>query len=545
MRPVVLREHALIADGERGAVVGPHGNIAWLCVPRWHDEPVFSSLTGGQGQYIITPTDTWRVWGGAYEPGSLIWQGKWVTQNAVIECENLLAYPATVDVVVISRRIRAISGVAKVSVYLHPASGFTGNTLCQAQLDDDGIWHGQVDDLYLRWQGAEHAVQADDGGLQFEVELAEGQEQLLTLELSRKPLPKQPVTPEEVPASTRWSWQRTVANIPRPDKSDDIRQSYAVLTGMTSQDHGMVAAATTSLPEREHAHRDYDYRYSWIRDQCYVGQAVAKLGPNPLLDAALRFITDRILEDGEELKPAYRVDGGAVPQQHDILDASCWQAVRLCRDIIENHWQQPDAGIWELHDAYWTHSRLSCVAGLRSITMQMDSGEAASFEALADTIMAEISTSCVREDGAWAQRSDAYGPDAALLLPLVRGATGMDDPRASATLRAIRNELNKDGHIYRFQHGAKPLGQAEGSFTACGFMMALAMAKHDELLPALHFYERARLSSTSSGLFTEEFDVASHQLRGNLPQAFVHALFIEAAMQLAPIIDSPNDQENI
>src|SRR5699024_4635270 len=228
-------------------------------------------------------------------------------------------------------------------------------------------------------------------------------------------------------------------------------------------------------------------------------QAVAKLGPNPLLDAALRFITDRILEDGEELKPAYRVDGGPVPQQHDIglpgypggssiagnwigeqfqldtfgealnlyasaaqydiLDASCWQAVRLCRDIIENHWQQPDAGIWELHDAYWTHSRLSCVAGLRSITTQMDSGEAASFEALADTIMAEISTSCVREDGAWAQRSDASGPDAALLLPLVRGATGMDDPRASATLRAIRNELNKDGHIYRFQHGAKPLGQ--------------------------------------------------------------------------------------
>jgi len=120
----------------------------------------------------------------------------------------------------------------------------------------------------------------------------------------------------------------------------------------------------------------------------------------------------------------------------------------------------------------------------------------------------------------------------------------MDDPRASATLRAIRNELNKDGHIYRFQHGAKPLGQAEGSFTACGFMMALAMAKHDELLPALHFYERARLSSTSSGLFTEEFDVASHQLRGNLPQAFVHALFIEAALQLASIVDSTSDQEN-
>src|SRR5699024_800397 len=133
----------------------------------------------------------------------------------------------------------------------------------------------------------------------------------------------------------------------------------------------------------------------------------------------------------------------------------------------------------------------------------------------------------------------------------VRNVTGVQTcalpiyPRATATLQAIRDELNKDGHIYRFQHGGKPLGEAEGSFTACGIMMVLAMAKHDELMPALDFYERARMASTGSGLFTEEFDVASHQLPGNLPQAFVHALFIEAAMQLAPIVDCTSDQENI
>src|SRR5699024_7921672 len=104
------------------------------------------------------------------------------------------------------------------------ASGirFYRKYISKAQLDDNGIWHGQVDDLYLRWQGAENATQADDGGLQFELQLAEGQEQLFTLELSRKPLPTHPVTPEEVPKSTRWNWQRTVANIPRPDRSDDI-----------------------------------------------------------------------------------------------------------------------------------------------------------------------------------------------------------------------------------------------------------------------------------------------------------------------------------
>src|SRR5699024_6937804 len=153
----------------------------------------------------------------------------------------------------------------------------------------------------------ENATQADDGGLQFELQLAEGQEQLFTLELSRKPLPTHPVTPEEVPKSTRWNWQRTVANIPRPDRSDDIRQSYAVLTGMTSQDNVMVAAATLSLPECKNACRYCDYRYCWMRDLFYAGQSVATLGPNPRLTAVLLFITERSLEDKAELKPAYRV----------------------------------------------------------------------------------------------------------------------------------------------------------------------------------------------------------------------------------------------
>lgn len=573
-RPQVLREHALIADGERGCVIGPHGNILWMCAPRWHDEPVFATLIGGRGEYTVTPTDSWNVWGGSYRPGSLVWRGKWVTTDSVIVCEDSLSYPADVDTAVILRRIRAVSGTARVSVTLQPSSGFDGHVVADANLDDDGIWTGQVDDVRMRWQGAPDAEVAEDGRLHVELELGEGEEHVLTLELARRELGQNAVDPAEELERTYRTWARTVAEVEGPGRSEDILHSYAVLAGLTSQDNGMVAAATMSLPERPKAHRDYDYRYSWIRDQCYAGQGVARLGPNRLLESALTFVAERINAEGSDLKPAYRVDGGPVPDERsvglpgypggsnvagnwvrdqfqldtvgealnlfakaaelDLMNADRWEAVTTCVTTIEERWQDPDAGVWELEDDYWTHSRLACVAGLRGIARHTTGGEAARWEAVADEIMADISATSVDAHGAWLQRPGYPGTDAAILLPLVRGALPRTDPRVLATLAAVRHDLNRDGHIYRIRHGGRSLGDAEGSFTVCGFFTALATADQGDLTSAIHFYERARSAATSSGLFTEEFDGRSHQLRGNLPQAFVHALFIETAMRLSP-----------
>src|SRR5699024_10056559 len=141
--------------------------------------------------------------------------------------------------------------------------------------------------------------------------------------------------------------------------------------------------------------------------------------------------------------------------------------------------------------------------------------------------LADISAGGTDAAGVWQQLPDRTGTDAAVLLPLVRGALPVDDPRTVATLRAGQRELNRGGHIVRSRHGGRRLADAKGSFTACGFITALAAADQGDLPGAIHFFERARSAKTSSGLFTEEFDVRSHQLRGNLPQAFVHALFIE------------------
>ncbi|HEY3534190.1 MAG TPA: glycoside hydrolase family 15 protein [Pedococcus sp.] len=576
-RPHALRDHALIADGERGAIVGPQGNLAWLCVPRWDDEPVFASLLGGHGTYVVRPRDPWHVWGGSYQTASLVWRSRWVTTEAIIECDEALAFPGQRDLAVVLRRIRAVSGDAKVHVLLRPSGGFDGRPVDDFE-QDNGVWTGTVGDLRVRWTGARHARPGDRGELVMDLEVPEGQTRDLVLELARTTLPTDPVTAEMAWEATTSSWDELVPQLPDVFAGEDVRQSYAVLRGLTSADHGMVAAATMSLPERSRGGRDYDYRYAWVRDQCYTGQAVAALGAFPLLESALDFVTDRILEDGPDLKPAYRVDGGPVPDEHhvglpgypgggdvvgnwvngqfqldtlgetlsmvaaasrhDMVTSRHWKAVRTAVQVVEDRWRKPDAGIWELDDALWTHSRLSCVAGLRAIGSVAPGPEGVQWTTLADRILAGTSEDCLHPSGRWQQSPENPGVDAALLLPPVRGALGAHDPRTVLTRQAVRRDLATDGFVYRFRHDTRPLGDAEGAFTLCGFLMSMACAHAGEGVEAMHYFERARASCATSGLFTEEFDVRQRQLRGNFPQAFVHAMFIEAATVLQRLLEA-------
>ena len=117
--PHVLRDYALIADGERGGLVGPRGDIVWMCAPRWHSDAVFASLIGGGGIYAVTPASSF-VWGGYYEEGSLIWRSRWITPESIIECREALAFPGATDRVVVLRQIIAREAAAKVE--RHPRS---------------------------------------------------------------------------------------------------------------------------------------------------------------------------------------------------------------------------------------------------------------------------------------------------------------------------------------------------------------------------------------------------------------------------------------
>ncbi|MBO0845918.1 MAG: hypothetical protein J2P22_10920, partial [Nocardioides sp.] len=151
---------------------------------------------------------------------------------------------------------------------------------------------------------------------------------------------------------------------------------------------------------------------------------------------------------------------------------------------------------------------------------------------LADRIVADASRDCVHPSGRWQRAPDDPAVDAALLLPAIRGAVPADDPRSVATVRAVIDDLAEDGYVYRFRHRPGPLHEAEGAFLLCGFHVALALHQQGDAYTAVRWLERNRGALGPPGLFTEEFDVVQRQLRGNLPQAFVHALLIETAHTL-------------
>jgi hypothetical protein len=571
--PHVLREYALIADGERGALVGPRGDVCWLCAPRWDDLPVCAAMVGGEGCYAVTPTSRY-VWGGYYEPGTLVWRSRWVTGDGVVECREALAFPGERHRAVLLRRVLAVDGDARVRVALELAG------LRDAHRSPAGVWTGRLaGGVWWRWSGAGGGrtagpPQADpDGALTVELAVPAGGHHDLVLELGGGDPDGPPPEPDAAWRATECAWRHEVPPL-RTLAARDAGQAYAVLRGLTSAGGGMVAAATTSLPERSEAGRNYDYRYVWIRDQCYAGRAAATAGGLPLLDNSVRFVADRLLADGPGLRPAYTVDGGRVPDEralgvpgypggsdvignqanrqfqldafgealdlfavaacHDRLTDDGRRAARVAARAIAARWQEPDAGIWELEDRPWTHSRLCCAAGLRQLARYAPSrAEAADWTGLADTIVADTSLHAVHPSGRWQRAPDDPRLDGALLLAALRGAVPAGDPRTLATLTGYVRELTEDGYAYRFRHDDRPLGEAEGAFLLCGFVLSLACWQQGDTLAAHRWFERHRAACGPAGLFSEEYDVRQRQLRGNLPQAFVHALLLECAATLA------------
>ncbi|TQJ91244.1 glycoside hydrolase family 15 protein [Streptomyces sp. SLBN-31] len=568
--PWVLRDYAVLADGERGAVVDPEGRIVWLCAPRWHSDAVFSSLIGGSGYFAVEPLERWHVWGGYYEDGTLIRVSRWVTSDSVIECRDALAMPASPDRLVLLRRMRVERGEARLRVSLDPRPGFGTDRLRGPRLEGD-VWTARSSELCLRLLGAHHASWNPESGLRGEFRLHKGDEHDLVLELATGEQAS-PLEPRCLWARTEEEWRGVVPDCSGLAAPRDARHAYAVLRGLTSSAGGMVAAATTSLPERANSGRSYDYRFAWLRDQCYAGLAVAAHGPHPLFDSAVRFTAERLLDDGAGVHPAYSVDGGPVPEEDtlpfpgypggsdrignqaaeqfqldtfgealqlfaaaarmDRLEPEAERAVTVAVDAVRDNWQRPDAGLWELEQRWWTHSRLGVVCGLRGIAQALPGPTGRRCAEIADVIYAETRRRCLRPDGRWRRAVDDDGAEAALLLPLARGCPSADDPSNAITRAFIEERLAEDGYLYRFAHPGVPLGEAEGAFLLCGFTMALAADHLGDRTGALRWFERTRAACGPSGLFAEEYDVRQRQLRGNLPQAFVHGLLLECAARL-------------
>jgi alpha,alpha-trehalase len=565
--PHALRDYAFIADGERGALVGPEGDIAWMCFPAWHSDGVFSGLVGGGGTYTVRPRGR-CVWGGYYERGSLIWRSRWVTDDGIVECREALALPADRGRAVVLRRIEVVAGHAALSVRLAPRAGFGGQELDIGRSDE--LWMLRTGQVAGLWSGADAGRPGDDGTLELRLDLAEGAVHDLVLVLDRARDPEPPPASDRAWRETEAAWAELVPRLEGAVATREARHAVAVMRGLTAASGAMVAAATTSLPERAREGRNYDYRYAWIRDQCYAGEAAAAAGVDGILDDAVRVASARLLADGPELRPAYTVDGDPVPDERsldlpgypggcdvvgnranlqfqldgfgealllfaaaarrDRLDAEGLRAAVVAADAIGLRHREPDSGVWELDPARWTHSRLVGAAGLRGMSAAL--GGRPEWGALADSLLAEATAWGLHPSGRWQRAAGDERVDASLLTAGIRGAVPAGDPRTRATIEAVDRELAEDGFAYRYRIDDRPLGESEGAFLVCGLWMALAWHGEDEPVRATRWFERARGACGGPGIYAEEYDIAQRQLRGNLPQAFVHALVLECAATL-------------
>ena len=266
-----------------------------------------------------------------------------------------------------------------------------------------------------------------------------------------------------------------------------------------------MAAVTTALPERAEAGRNYDYRYGWIRDICYIGHAGAAVeGGETVLDDAVRWVCARVLAHGASTAPAYQGDGSPVPEplslglpgypggsdvignrvrnqfqldlfgevllllanaaSHDRLDADGWDAAELAIRAIAERAEEKEHGIWEIGPDHWTHSRLICVAGLRAIAEYAPLYAPRHQGSVTGRPSAQRGRShCSASLGSLAALAQTMQRvDASLLLSEIRGAVAPDDPRSVATRLAVIDELCEDDYIYRYAEPGEPLGTERG-----------------------------------------------------------------------------------
>ena len=275
--PQVLREYALVADGERGGLIGPHGDLVWMCAPRWDSDAVFSALIGGGGAYAVTPADPWHVWGGYYEPDSLIWRSRLGDQR------HRDRVPGGAGVSRRSGPDRAAPAGARGAGGRQGAggTGAAGRVRQARQPRPVPERRYLVRDeraaalaLAGRRAGGPHPVEHSRSKLlTLELTVPAGERHDLVLEMGEGGLDWPVPDPAAAWRATESAWAQAQPPARAGHRPADARHAWAVLRGLTGGGGGMVAAATMSLPERADRGRNYDYRYAWIRDQAYAGIA--------------------------------------------------------------------------------------------------------------------------------------------------------------------------------------------------------------------------------------------------------------------------------
>ncbi|HEX5302179.1 MAG TPA: glycoside hydrolase family 15 protein [Streptosporangiaceae bacterium] len=602
-----ISDHGLIGDLQTAALVTTDGVLDWFCCPRFDSPSVFASLLDAErgGFYRIAPDRDDYVTRQLYLPDTAILITRFMTPDGVGEVHDFMPVTGSTatDRHRLVRNIRVVRGVMRFAIEIQPRFDYARKphkldiTEHGAIFASDGMeltLHGIVPEgISMKDTGVtpEHAGE----GLRWARTLREGESGGIVLE-SMGGTPRR-VTPEEAQqladeTAQFWrGWLNRSSYIGR--WREMVGRSAITLKLMTYAPTGApVAAPTMGLPEQAGGERNWDYRYTWVRDGSFSIYALLGLGYVEEAAAFGAWLRERVQEqagqDSGPLKIMYRVDGtsdlgeesldhfegwrgsrpvrvgnGAADQlQLDIYgeamdavylaDASGiqaghqgWAALAGIMDWLCEHWDQPDEGIWETRGGRknFTYGRFQAWVALdRAIRMAQRRGRPANLARWAevrDQVYHQImGRGWNPKVGAFTQHYDTEVLDSSLLMMPLQGFIAPHDPMWLSTLKAMDRELVSDSLVYRYNPAASPDGLAgdEGTFSLCTFWYVDALARSGRLEEARLVFEKMHTYANHLGLFSEEIDSTGGQL-GNFPQAFSHLSLISAAVNLNRHLD--------
>jgi alpha,alpha-trehalase len=601
MSTVPIAAHALLSDCHSAALVTADGSVDWLCFPRFDSPSIFGRLLDdAAGHWSIRPARAYTA-SRRYLDRTLVLETSFRTQGGTVVVTDALATGAGTRGHALGRGaphllIRSVACVGgpvevEMSYAPRPEYGLLRPLLSQA---DGGVTaRGGAEWLVL---SSPVPLTTQRSTATARIPMAAGE--TLVFALQRSTLEEQPARiwrPDEIAdrltdTVAAWqSWSDLHQTYQGPWR-DVVQHSGRVLRGLMFQPSGaIVAAATTSLPEAVGGERNWDYRYSWVRDASFTMEALwvaacpdeandffafmttaaaAAIGPETPLQIMFGVggehdLTERILPhlSGWRDSRPVRVGNGAWSQQQvdvygEVLDAAHLLAEQIgamddhmraflvaLADSAAVRWREPDQGIWEVRGEprHFLYSKVMCWVALDRAVKLADRLKATDRIEEWTTAQREIRETVLRDGwnesaGAFTQHFGSAGLDASNLMMPIVGFLPADDPRMLATIDAIADRLTDGrGLVYRYrtEDGIDGLAGEEGTFLLCTFWLAQALAMAGQLDRAREVFERAACYVNDVGLLAEEIDPATGDLLGNFPQAFSHIGLVNAAWAIS------------
>jgi GH15 family glucan-1,4-alpha-glucosidase len=580
-----IEDYALIGDCEAAALVGRDGSIDWLCWPRFDSDACFAALLGSHdhGHWQIAPRDRQARVTRRYRPNTLILETRFECGEGVVTLVDFMPVRAMHSNVV--RLVVGERGRVTMCAELVLRFGYGAIVPWVTRLDD-GTWRGIAGpDMVVLRTPVRLTGQNMRTVSEFTVPAGEMVPFVLTYSPSHGP-PPEPLDPRSALEATESFWTGWSEKC-RPNGycSDEVLRSLITLKACTYwPSGGIVAAPTTSLPERLGGTRNWDYRFCWLRDATLTLLALMNAGFNDEAQAWREWLLRAVAGSPDQVQIMYGLAGerrltewevpwlpgyeGAAPVRignaacsqlqldvfGEVMDAlhqgrckglaaseSGWGLQEALLSHLERIWTEPDEGIWEVRGKrrHFTYSKvMAWVAFDRAIKSAEQFGLAGPLDRwreIAATIHADVCRHGFDRDlGSFVQSYGEKQLDASLLLLPEVGFLPPDDPRVRGTLQAIERRLMVDGFVMRYDTAAcdDGLPAGEGAFLACSFWLVDAYILQHRWQDARRLFDRLLELRNDVGLLSEEYDPGTGRLVGNFPQAFTHVALINSAFNL-------------